>query len=173
MRKLITLTVTVAVVCATSASARRAQDNGTPQSVDKLLACRQVADSAARLACYDGEIAKVATSLASKDLVVIDRERARAAGRSLFGFSIPNFGGLLGSGGDVQSIDGKVSAVARNSDGGWMLQLDDGSSWSQTDDSILGLPPRKGDTVRVKRGVMGSFFLSVGGQPAMKAKRVG
>jgi len=111
-------------------------------------------------------------AIASKDLVLIDRERARAAGRSLFGFSIPNFGGLFGSGGEIGQIDGTIRSTGRNPDGGWVITLDDGSVWTQTDD-WPGLDARPGKKVIVKRGVLGSFWLMIPGQNGIKVKRVG
>ncbi|MCA1653786.1 MAG: hypothetical protein ABR588_03380 [Sphingomicrobium sp.] len=168
-----TIVTIAALLVPTAASARKSPDSGTPQSISRLLACRQLTDAAARLGCFDGESARVATGIASKDLVVVDRERARVAGRSMFGFSIPNFGGLFGSEGEIKSIEGTITSVAHNPYGGWLLRLDDNSLWSQTDDSILGLSPRVGNKVTVRRGALGSFQLSVNGQPGLKVTRVG
>lgn len=153
-------------------SARRLPDSGTPQSMQRLIACRSVADSTARLACFDLESKGIAAAISSKDLVIVDRERAKVAGRSMFGFSIPNFGGLFGTGGEMNSIEQKVAGVSRNAYGGWLIKLDDGSVWSQSDDSALGLEPRAGQKVTVKRGALGSFVMSVAGQPGFKAVRV-
>lgn len=111
-------------------------------------------------------------AIASKDLVVIDKEKARAASRSLFGFSIPNFGGLFGSAGEVSQVDGTIKSATRNPYGGWLITLDDGSVWTQTDD-WPGLEPSPGKKVVVKRGTLGSFWLSIPGQNGIKVKRVG
>ncbi|MBA3578297.1 MAG: hypothetical protein H0W39_11945 [Sphingomonas sp.] len=113
-------------------------------------------------------------AIAAKDLVLMDRQKARDASRSLFGFSIPNFGGLFGgSENEVKQIESKVTKSGRNPEGGWLFYLADGSVWSQTDDWTLGLPPRSGDTVLVSRGLMGSFRLRLNKQPEIKVKRVG
>ena len=111
-------------------------------------------------------------AIARKDIVMIDKEKARAAGRSLFGFSIPNFGGLFGTNGEVSQIDGTIKSVGRNQDGGWVLTLADGSIWTQTDD-WPGLDARPGRKVVVKRGVMGSFWLSIPGENGIKVRRIG
>lgn len=154
--------------------ARSAPDTGTPTSVQQLLGCRGIADATQRLACYDRQAGVLGSAIASRDVVVIDKVRATAAKRSLFGFSVPNFGGLFGVGSDdVKQIEGTVTGVSNNAEGGWVVKLADGSVWSQVDDAQLGLPPRRGDKVVVKRGLMGSYYLELGKQPGFKAKRIG
>jgi hypothetical protein len=174
MRKFLVISATFALFASTAADARGPVATGTPASVQKLLACRSITDSAQRLACYDRETASVGQAIASRDVVMIDKARASAAKRSLFGFSIPDFGGLFGGGGDdVKEITSTVTAFARNPFGGWTIRLADGSEWTQTEDATLGLPPRKGDKVVVHRGSFGAFFLRLAGQPGIKVKRVG
>ncbi|MGE5562320.1 MAG: hypothetical protein ACM3ZV_03325 [Bacillota bacterium] len=162
----------VALLAATSADARRAPDTGTPPQVQRLMACRTIAAADQRLACYDREATAINQAIASNDLVMIDKEKARAAGRSLFGFSIPNFGGLFGNNSEISQIEGTIKSTSRNQDGGWVIRLEDGSVWSQTDD-WPGLDARPGKKVVVKRGVLGSFWLSIPGQNGIKVKRVG
>src|SRR5205809_903934 len=71
----------LAVIFAGSAEARSIPNTGTPQSVQQLIACRSITDSAQRLACYDRQAAVVEKGIATKDLVVIDKARATAAKR--------------------------------------------------------------------------------------------
>lgn len=150
----------------------RPMPSGTPRSVQALLDCRSIAESAQRLACYDKAAGTVAEAVARKDLVFIDKERATAAKRSLFGFSVPDFAGLLG-GGEIKEIQGTVSGFTNNADGGLTIKLADGSVWTQTDDTPVALPPRRGDKVVVKRGTLGSYFLRLGSQPGFKVRRIG
>lgn len=169
----------VAAVCpgllvGSPAFGQRVRDTGTPTSVQQLLGCRGIADAGQRLACYDRQTNVLSGAIARRDVVVIDKVRASAAKRSLFGFSVPNFGGLFGSGSDdIKQIEGTVARVGHNAEGGWVLTLADGSVWSQVDDAPLGLPPRRGDKVVVKRGSLGSFYLELGKQPGFKTKRIG
>lgn len=174
MRKLLILSGGLALATSSAAAARPNVQTGTPASVQTLLACRSVADSAQRLACYDRETGTVARALNTKDLVVIDKARATQAKRSLFGFSIPNFGGLFGSDpDDVKEIASTVASFGHNADGGWVIRLADGSTWSQTDDAPLGLPPERGQKVVVHRGSFGAFFVRLNGQPGFRAVRIG
>jgi hypothetical protein len=142
--------------------------------MQRLLACRSITDAAQRLACFDRETANVDQAISKKDLVLIDKARATQAKRSLFGFSIPDFGGLFGGGDDdVKEISSTVTAFSQNGYMGWTIKLADGSTWAQTDDATLGLPPAKGQKVVVHRGSFGAFFLRLNGQPGIKVKRIG
>lgn len=168
------LATALVIGLAGSAAARPAPNTGMPASVQQLLDCRGVGDSAKRLACYDRQAGVISQAIATRELVVIDKARANQAKRSLFGFSVPNFGGLFGSGSDdIKQIESTIVGISHNADGGWVLKLADGSVWSQVDDSSLGLPPKRGEKVIVKRGMMGSFYLELSKQPGFKAKRVG
>lgn len=155
-----------------SVALARAPQTGTPAQMQRLLACRSITAADQRLACYDRESTVVGQAIASKDIVMIDKEKARAAGRSLFGFSVPNFGGLFGTNGEISQIEGTIRSAGHNQDGGWVITLDDGSVWSQTDD-WPGLDARAGKKIIVKRGVMGSFWLSIPGENGIKVKRIG
>jgi hypothetical protein len=166
------LVIAAALFAAGAADAKRPPQTGTPTQVQRLMDCRGITAADQRLACYDREAAAINQAIASNDLVMIDKEKARAAGRSLFGFSIPNFGGLFGSGGEISQIDGTIKSTGRNQDGGWVITLEDGSVWTQTDD-WPGLDARAGKKVVVKRGVLGSFWLSIPGQNGIKVKRIG
>jgi len=173
MQKPLFAAALVGLLFATGARARPAPTTGTPTSVQQLLGCRSITDSAQRLACYDRQSAVVDQALARKDLVVIDKARATAAKRSLFGFSIPNFGGLFGNDNDVNQIDGTIAGVSQNADGGWVVRLADGSVWTQVDDAQLGLPPTRGDKIIIRRGSLGSFWLEFPKRPGFKVKRIG
>ncbi|MFL6730403.1 MAG: hypothetical protein ACJ8E3_03205 [Sphingomicrobium sp.] len=142
--------------------------------MQRLLGCRAIKDSMPRLACFDREAGVVNQAIAKRDLVMIDKARATQAKRSLFGFSIPDFGGLFGGGeDDVKEIASTVAAFQQNGYMGWTIKLADGSTWAQTDDAPLGLPPARGQKVIVHRGSFGAFYLRLNGQPGIKVKRVG
>jgi hypothetical protein len=173
-RKIILAAAAAALLSTPAGAAPRKPPTGTPPQMQRLLGCRALADAAQRLACFDRETANIDQAMARRDLVVIDRERATAAKRSLFGFSIPSFGGLFGGDeNEVKEIQSTITAVATNADGGWTLRLADGSTWTQTDDAPLGIRPARGQKVIVRRAMLGAFRISVAGQPGFKAKRIG
>lgn len=165
----------LAAFIAVPAAARKPVETKLPVVVKQLLDCRAITDSQARLACYDSQAAAIDTQIASKDLVVIDKARADEARRGLFGYSVPNFGGLFGVGGkdDITELAGVVAGFSRNATGGMVIKLEDGSVWSQVDDYEPPLNPRRGEKVTVKRGMMGAFYLEFAKQPGIKVRRIG
>ena len=174
MRNFVLIAGALATLVAGTAIAKGPVPAGPPPQMQKLLDCRSIQDSAQRLACYDREAATVDQAISKKDIVLIDKARATQAKRSLFGFSIPNFGGLFGGAEDeVKEISSTVVSFVHNDYQGWTIKLADGSTWAQTDDYQLGLPPEKGEKVVVRRGMLGSFSLQLGSQPGFKVKRIG
>ena len=57
-------------------------------------------------------------------------------------------------------------------DGGYIVRLEDGSRWTQTDGKMIVASPRVGDKVVIKKGSLTSYFLSVNKQPSVKVKRI-
>jgi len=164
----------LAAIAATGATAKPIPPSAPPAAVQSLLSCRSIADSAQRLACYDKAAQGFADAMGKKEVVVIDKARANEARRSLFGFTIPNFGALLGGGGDeISQIESTVTDVVEGAYGTLTLRLADGSTWTQIDDTPVALPPRRGDKVVVRRGALGAYFVKLGSQPGFKARRVG
>jgi hypothetical protein len=165
---------TLLLLTSPAASAPKKVDGGPPPpQVTELLNCRSIAGSAERLACYDKAAASIGDAVAKRDIVVFDRESVKKTKRGLFGFSIPNLG-LFGDDNDevtIQQIDSTIAATSFNRDGGYIFVLEDNTQWSQMDGKPIALPPRRGDKVVVKKGALGSYFLSFGGQPGVKVKR--
>jgi len=173
MRAGLMLIGAIAAFSATSAQTRT-PNTGTPAAVQTLLACQSIADAGQRLSCFDKAAQSLSEAMTRKEVVVIDKARANEAKRSLFGFSVPNFGALCGGGDEqVDQIESTVAGAFENGYEGWTIKLADGSTWQQTDGATIALPPRRGDKVVVKRGTMGSYFLKLGSQPGIRAKRVG
>jgi hypothetical protein len=138
-----------------------------------LLDCRKVTDDAARLACFDKAAAAVDAAASSGDLVSIDREQRKAARRQAFGFTLPTLGflehGEKGEGAD--RITATVAEAHEDGNGRWVVRLEDGAVWVQSEAQMLGRTPRKGSTAVITKGVMGSFFMTVDGQGLGRAKR--
>jgi hypothetical protein len=156
-----------------SAAAKNPVPAQIPPQLQRLLACRSLGDGAARLACFDREAGAAAQGFASGDLVAADRDKIRSTKRTLFGLKIPNLA-LFGDDGmeDVKQVEGVLAGTGFNRDGGYVFRLKDGARWSQLDSKPLAVAPRPGDKVVVKRGMMGSYFLTVGRQPGVKVERL-
>ena len=156
----------------TPAAAQGSESQPVPGQVQRLVACRSIADSAQRLACFDKEARTLADAVAKRDLVVVDREGMRRTKRTLFGLSLPKLGLFDDDGEQVSQIEGEIDGVGRNADGGYVFILKDGGRWSQIDSRPIALEPERGDKVIVKRAALGSFMLSVARQPSVRVRRV-
>lgn len=167
---LLALAVMVAVVPA-AVMAKKAVQQGSPK-IDNIMKCRAIADAAQRLACYDANISPLETALAKKEILVVDRSRAEAANRSLFGYGSSGFGQFLGLG-DLDHIESTVVSAGRNADGGVTVTLADGSRWSQQDDKPMWGDIKAGTKVEVVRGTLGSYIVRIKGQVGFKAIRIG
>lgn len=146
-----------------------------PEVVRKLMNCRTMTDAATRLACYDQQTAALEAATRSREIVISDKNAVQAARRGLFGFAAP-IGRLMGFGDDdkaeeISQIETTVAGVRRGANG-WRLEFADGSTWEQNDTRDFVLSPKPGNTVRISRGALGTYFVSVQGQRAIKMRRV-
>ncbi len=131
--------------------------------------CRTITDSVARLKCFDTSVAALDQAERSQTVVVVDQQQVRETKRNLFGISLPNLG-LFGND-DLPQIETTLTSAAVDGAGHWSFVVADGARWTQIDDNIIARRPRANDKVIIKRAALGSFRLSVGGQPGVKAKR--
>lgn len=157
----------MAAMPATAANPRK---GGRAPLLTAVTQCRTIAEPAERLACFDKSVAALDTAEKSQTVVVIDQQQVKETRRSLFGISLPDTG-LFGNGNDLPQIETTVASAAVDGAGRWSFVMADGARWTQTDDNIIARRPRTNDKVIIKRAALGSFRLSVGGQPGVKAKR--
>jgi hypothetical protein len=138
-----------------------------------LLDCKTKSDNTERLACYDAAAAAVDQAEAKGDIVVVDREQARTVRRQAFGFTMPSIS-LFERGEKPEQIDrvsGVVASAKMDGSGKWVIKLEDGAVWNQIDVTVVPRDPRPGMPVTVRSATMGSYLLSVAGQPAFRAHR--
>jgi hypothetical protein len=140
--------------------------------VRALSACRTMTDSAARLACYDAAAGRLEAAERSGEVVVVDREQARAARRQAFGFNLPslNIFNRGESEAELDRISLTLDSASPISDG-WLFRTREGQVWRQTDGRRLSADPRRGDKLEVRRAAMGGYFMNVGGQRAIRVRR--
>lgn len=163
----------LAVLVTAAAASQDKKPAQTPPQVNALLACRNVTDSAERLACYDKAAATISDAVAKQDLVVFDREGVRKTKRGLFGFSIPNLGVFDDDDQvEIKQVEGAIAGYSYNADGRYIFRLADGTRWSQMDDKVIAVPPRNGEKVVVRRGALGSYILAIDKRPGVKVRRV-
>ena len=160
------------------AKARDDAPAARPELFRKLVDCRSVADSAARLACYDTTVSALDAAEQKRELVVVDKGQVRTARRSLFGFALPNLS--IFGGGDAEdkkeaeefsSIETKIRSAYRNAAGRWVITIDEGAQWLQIDSRDLAREPRAGLPIKISKAALGSYFAKVDGQIAIRMKR--
>ncbi|NEX91477.1 hypothetical protein [Caulobacter sp. 17J65-9] len=146
--------------------------------LQKLSACRGLAEDAARLACFDAATAAMDAAEKKGDLVVMDRGQIREAKRQAFGLELGGafriFDRASADGGKSEEIDEVTLTVARASrdrEGHWVLTATDGQVWRQIDGERVNEAPKQGSKMEIRKASLGSFFLKVDGQRAIRARR--
>lgn len=145
-----------------------------PKAFSDLLECRRIADPQARLACYDAQAAVVAEATERRQIVVADRAEVERTRKGLFGYALP-VSPILGEDGDqkeAKRLETTVVSARRSRDGDWIIVLEGAGTWEQIDSKVLPLSPRAGQKVVVTKGAVGSYFVSVDGQSALKMRRI-
>ncbi|MDP3853706.1 hypothetical protein [Phenylobacterium sp.] len=156
------------------ATAAEPKIEGRAAQFQGLLDCKVKTDSAERLACYDAAVGALAGAEQKGDIVVVDREQAKAVRRQAFGFNLPSLAMFerTEKPEEIDRMTGQVAEAYRGGDGKWVFELEGGAVWAQTDSETLGRRPGKGSKVEVRKAAMGSYFLNSDGQRAVRARRV-
>ena len=155
------------------AHAGRAAAPARAPAVQAVIDCQSVVDGVQRLACFDKTVAGMSQAEAKGDLVTIDREQRRAVRRQAFGLTLPTLAMFdRGEKGDeADRITAKIASAARTAGGKWVVTLDDGAVWRQIDDSDIYRTPHAGSTAVIRKAALGSFFMNVDGQQAIRVHR--
>jgi hypothetical protein len=159
------------VLAASAAQAQASKER--PAELERLMACRGMSDSAARLACFDAAAAALDTAESKGEVVVVNREQANRVKRQAFGLTLPSLS-LFDRDDEapMEALTATVKAASRNGDGRWVVTLEDGAVWMQTDQEPVPRQPRPGSQAEIRRAAMGSFFMKLDGQRAVRARRV-
>lgn len=141
----------------------------------KVIDCRAIADGTQRLACYDAQVARLDEASARKEVMVIDQAEVKRTRKGLFGFNFNDLG-LFGGDDDksqeegVNQIESTVRSARQDGSGKWIITLEDGAKWTQTDSSSIR-DPKPGQPIKVRKAAMGSYFANVNGQRAIRVTR--
>lgn len=175
--------IPVALACAAFALAAPAMAQDEPAQENAYLQsmreCQSIASDADRLACYDKAVGELVTASEQGDLKVVDRKEVRETRRKLFGFSLPNFG-IFGGNKDkkddaeeeISAIDSTIVRANRSRTGGWIVETAEGAVWELTEVPKRLLDPKSGQTIEIRKGALGTYFLRINGQPGVKGRRV-
>ena len=139
--------------------------------VQAVVDCRQIEDSAQRLACYDRAVAALTNAQQSGDLVTLDRKQRQAVRKQAFGFTLPTLSMFDTGEKEADRVDETLDSAHQVGEGRWVFQMQDGAVWRQIDDEFLSREPHPGSAIVIKRAMLGSYMLSVDGQPGVRVHR--
>lgn len=163
----------LSIVAATQVLAAPRPEPGRAAVVQAISDCRKLPDRDARLACYDKAADAFEQAQNQGQVVVVDREQARAIRRQGFGFSMPSLS-LFSRGPKEEPVDRvtvELTGAHRNSDGRWVMTTTDDAVWAQTAGDDPYKEPHQGSSVVIRRGTFGSYFCNVDGQFAFRCAR--
>ena len=162
-----------ALAAASTLSAQATPPQERPETLARLMACRGITENTARLACFHTAAGAVDTAERQGDLVVIDRAGVAETRRQLFGFEMPSLPRLFGPEGavELESIDSTLQNASSVGEGRWVFRLADGSEWRQIDSERVRFRNSPGQPVRVRKGALSSFLLTVDGSRAVRVRR--
>lgn len=164
--------VLAALAAAMPAAAKDKAPPATPAQIKELYACRDIADAAARLACFDREVGELSAADQAREIVFTDKETAKKTRRGLFGFSFPKLGGIFGGDEDeINEIDTVIRSVSMDRSGKYTLVMEDDAVWTQIDTTKLPRQPKPGQKIHIKTATMGSYFATIEGGRAIRLKR--
>ena len=165
----------IAAMAALPATAQRSAPVST--HVAAFERCQAITDAAQRLACFDGAAAALVGAARRGDATIVDRSEVRQVRRSLFGFAMPKLPFFRGD--DTASeaadfLETRITSARPIGYGRYRLTLADGGAvWETTETYSTLDPPRAGQPIRLKRGALGRYTLTINGQRGVTGRRVG
>ena len=144
-----------------------------PQTVDRLMACRELTADAARLSCYDAAVSAFESAQQQGDVVVVDRAQVSEARRQLFGFALPRVT-LFDQderAAPVDAIETTLVRATQTGEGRWVFTLADDGVWRQIDSERVTFRNRPGVAVRIRRAALGSYLMTLEGSRAVRVRR--
>jgi hypothetical protein len=93
----------------------------------------------------------------------------------LFGFSLPKmpfFGGDDSQENEADFIESRVRSARPTGYNKWLIELEDGGTWQTTEPDTRGASPKVGDSVRIRKGAMGSYTILLSRSRPLRGMRV-
>jgi hypothetical protein len=168
----LTQAVLLVALCASPAFAADAQTN-RPKVYTDIVACRALADAAARLTCFDATTKALEDATDNRQIVMLDQDDVRKTKMSLFGFSLPKIPFFGESDAEQEAefkqIDGNLAGVQAIGAGKYQFTVKDAGVWQTMEATPVLL--KDGKAFAIKRGTLGSFLLVINGR-GIRVKRV-
>lgn len=151
-----------------------------------LLACRDLTDAQARLACFDRETAAlvhmpaVPIAATPTPIPAISESPAPRATQltpeQKFGLSEDAIGAKEAAAGTQAvketKLHARITALALTGDGRSLITLDNSQVWGQSEADGTDLLAKLGDAVTLSRGMLGSYWLQLKSGRGCKVRRM-
>lgn len=151
-----------------------AETKDSSAALKPVIACRSVADEAARLRCYDSTVQVLADRSATGSIIIVNKEDVRQARRSAFGLTLPRlpFFDNNDQEGEPQEVLASVEAARSLGHGLWELNLNAAGVWRTTEALTSAKTPKQGQEIRISKGAFGSYFLRMADGRSVKGLRI-
>jgi hypothetical protein len=166
--------VTVTISCGLATTAHSADEPAAPKAVQAAIDCRKLTEDKARLACYDSAVDALGRQLAQGEVVAVDQTQVQQVRRQAFGFTLPSLNLFDHGGGKADEMSEVVLAVEsarRMGDGKWLLRLEGGQVWRQIDTGDFSRDPKPGAKATIKKAMLGSYMMMIGGHSPVRVHR--
>jgi hypothetical protein len=165
----------LAVALALASLPAAAQAPAPPvEAFDALVRCRALTDAAERLACFDGAVARLDSAERSGDVVLVDRAQVREARKSAFGFDFDGFklfDRAASPEAPLKAVELVAAVARRGAAGQWTFVTTNGQVWRQVDKEPLNRGAKAGSRLEIRTAALGSYFMNVDGQRAIRVRR--
>lgn len=172
------LTLVTLVVAAVATSPSHATEPQSPSPlVGALQACQSISDAAEKLACFERASQALISAEAKGEVAVVHQEQVRKVRRSLFGFAVPKFPFFPKRADDKddeepREIVSTLQSFNSIGNGRYRVGIAEASAIWETTESASLRDPKTGDKVTIESGALGSYFLQIGTQRWVRARRV-
>jgi len=144
--------------------------------------CAKIPDDSARLACYDAAFGKPASAprsgavqasaAAAAATTTVTPASDPAKARQEFGLSETDKRALDPAKADEpSSISATVAGVKKRPTGEWVVTLQDGQVWVQSESYTKAIV-KAGDVVTIRKASLGSYVLVSANRVAMRVRRI-
>jgi len=169
-----TLLLAVLPIQAVAAKGEASAKEPVPAIFQDVVDCLHINDTAQRLTCYDNSVQAMQAAQKSAQLFIASEDQIKESRRGLFGLTLPDlkiFGGASGDYEEVKEIDAVIASV-REAAAGYVFALADGAVWAQSDSQYLGMTPKKGQKIVIRKAALGSYMGKLEGGVGFRIKRL-
>jgi hypothetical protein len=147
-----------------------------------MVECAKIDDPTARLACYDNNIRQVGGQArntvpgqtvrgVSGGAAPVDSQGPGGFGAEDVDYARP--GPAARPAGQIDEIHPHVASVTPREPGIYRVGMDDGTMWEFAEGvSSQFRLPRRGDTIEIERGALGSYLMQIDGQSPVPVRRI-